>query len=216
MIITGNKILFIKIAFFKLYSILKNLSAKVKYIQTGRPNVYQKLFEIFDIVPGVSLITVALFPSTDNCGVVRYEQSPAQGALYHAAMSEVINLTAYDASGNSASTTISFTLTVRKAKKKSAALSLSEAEPFEGELLAYPNPFKDKFYIEFSLAENAYVKVEIFNALGSKISQIFDGYLEAGQLNRFEYSPNMIPSQLMIYQVTINDKEFRGKVIYNR
>lgn len=157
----------------------------------------------------------AMFPATDACGVARYEQIPAPGTPYHLAANEIILLTAYDASGNSASTTISFMLSVRKLKKKSAGVNL-QPEFLETELLAYPNPFNDRLIIEFGLALESKVKVEIFNAMGLKISQLFEGYMEAGRYSRFEFVPEGLASQLLIYKVTVQDRIYIGKVIYNK
>jgi hypothetical protein len=164
------------------------------------------------VLPDLSV----LFPAKDNCGVVSYSQVPAAGTVYSSATTQLVTLTAYDASGNSASTTVSFSLTVKKSKTKSAEISLVGEELFESELIAYPNPFSNRLNIEFTLAENSKVRIEMFNSIGSKIAQIYEGYLEAGVLNRFEYLPGSEASQLMFYQVTVQDKVFRGKVIYNK
>lgn len=157
-----------------------------------------------------------LFKATDNCGIVSYLQNPAPGTAYNRPTSEAVTLTAFDASGNSATITISFALTVRKAKTKSAQIDILSDDLFESELLAYPNPFREKLYIEFILSESSDVRIEMFNAVGSKISHIFEGYVEAGQLNRFEYLPEREASQMMFYQMTVQNKVFRGKVIYSK
>ena len=83
-------------------------------------------------------------------------------------------------------------------------------------MLVYPNPFSEKLIIEFGLAEGSMVKVEIFNALGSKINQLFEGYLEGGAYSRFEFVPHGLANQLLIYQVTVQNRVYRGKVIYNK
>lgn len=157
----------------------------------------------------------SLFPANDACGVTYYEQVPAPGTPYHQATSETILLTAYDASGNSATTTVSFTLSVRKLKKKSAEIEAG-MELLETELLAFPNPFTDRLNIEFGLTESAMVKVEIYNSMGLRISQLFEGYLDGGVYNRFEFKPHGLASQMLIYQVTVQDKVYHGKVIYTR
>ncbi len=156
------------------------------------------------------------FPANDNCGVLSYTQNPAPGTVYHSATSQTVTLTAIDASGNSSVINISFTLTVRKAKTKSAQMDIHSDGPFEIEPLAYPNPFRDRLYIDFILSESSNVRIEMFNAAGSKIGHIFEGHLESGQLNRFEYIPVREASQLMFYQVTVQDKVFRGKVLYSK
>ena len=157
----------------------------------------------------------AMFPANDPCGIAYYEQIPAPGTPYHLAAGGIIYLTAFDTSGNSSTTTITFTLSVRKPKKKSAEIDLTP-EFLETDLLVYPNPFSEKLIIEFGLAEGSMVKVEIFNALGSKINQLFEGYLEGGAYSRFEFVPHGLANQLLIYQVTVQNRVYRGKVIYNK
>lgn len=86
----------------------------------------------------------------------------------------------------------------------------------EAGLLAYPNPFSNKLNIEFGLTEGAMVKVEVFNAMGLRISRLFEGYIEGGRYNRFEFVPSSLASQMLIYQVTVQDKVYHGKVLYTK
>ncbi|MGH8015131.1 MAG: T9SS type A sorting domain-containing protein [Candidatus Zixiibacteriota bacterium] len=44
----------------------------------------------------------------------------------------------------------------------------------------YPNPFNPETTVEFELAEQCYVKLEIFNVLGEKIAILVDSKLSAG------------------------------------
>ena len=44
----------------------------------------------------------------------------------------------------------------------------------------YPNPFNPSTKIKFDLAKNTNVKLTIFNSLGQKMMNIFDGFKSAG------------------------------------
>jgi len=45
----------------------------------------------------------------------------------------------------------------------------------------YPNPFNSSTTISFTLPERGNVSIQVFNALGQKVENIFDGRLEAGK-----------------------------------
>ena len=45
----------------------------------------------------------------------------------------------------------------------------------------YPNPFNPLTTVSFTLPEPGKVSVQVFNALGQKVEDLFEGYLEAGK-----------------------------------
>lgn len=49
----------------------------------------------------------------------------------------------------------------------------------------YPNPFKHSTTIQFSIPEQAFVKLEVFNSLGEKVSLLVSENLSAGT---YEYN----------------------------
>lgn len=163
------------------------------------------------LMPDFSVI----YSASDNCGVVQYAQIPAVGTPFYAAVSLPVTLTAIDASGNTSSIKINFSLSVSRTKLKSAGVMADEDHP-EFDLMAYPNPFNDRLYIEFGLERDAPVRIEIFNTLGSRVGLLFEGSLPGGTLNRFEYVPGSMARQMLLYQVTIGENVYRGKVQYNR
>ena len=46
---------------------------------------------------------------------------------------------------------------------------------------AYPNPFNPQTMIKYSIPEDDYVKLDVYNLLGEKIHTIVDAYQSAGE-----------------------------------
>lgn len=57
-------------------------------------------------------------------------------------------------------------------------------------LRAYPNPFREKLNIEFSLPEASAVKLEIFSITGQRIAALFEGEAKALQPHLLEFKPH--------------------------
>lgn len=81
----------------------------------------------------------------------------------------------------------------------------------------YPNPFNSSTIIEYSLPENANVKLEIFSLLGRKIAVLFCEYQQAGYY-RFlldaEKAVNINNSGIYIYRITARNFTKSAKMIY--
>jgi len=101
-----------------------------------------------------------------------------------------------------------------KPGKKSAEIEITQFSNQEKQLLIYPNPFTDKVNFEIMLKEPAHVVLEIYTIAGLKLSTLFNGKVEAGVQNRFEYNPEKIPAQVLLYRLRIGDELETGKLIY--
>ena len=101
-----------------------------------------------------------------------------------------------------------------KPGKKSAEIDITQFTNQEKSLLVYPNPFTEKVNLEIMLKEPAMVVLEIFNITGQKLSTLFDGNVDAGLQTRFEYNPEKIPAQVLLYKLRIGDELETGKLIY--
>ncbi len=60
-------------------------------------------------------------------------------------------------------------------------VGIDQANPTKIIITAQPNPFRNSTQIVFELAEAANVKIEIYNAIGSKIATLEDGFLLQGK-----------------------------------
>ncbi len=65
----------------------------------------------------------------------------------------------------------------------------------------YPNPFNPDTIISFSLSNSEVVKVEIFDNLGQKVAEIFNGKAKIG-LNKIKWSAKDIPSGVYYFKLT--------------
>ena len=65
----------------------------------------------------------------------------------------------------------------------------------------YPNPFNPKTKIEFSLAEDSYVTLKIYNSLGLEIETLANKNFRAGK-HEVLFSADNIPSQVLFYCLT--------------
>jgi hypothetical protein len=87
---------------------------------------------------------------------------------------------------------------------------LSKQSP---QVKAFPNPFNDR--IRFTLKSNVSGQgsLELYNTLGQKVKTVFQGYVNANQLQTIEYAvPNSQRSNL-IYVFRVGNEQTTGKLI---
>ncbi len=78
---------------------------------------------------------------------------------------------------------------------------------------AYPNPFTDRIFINFTSPVAGKAVVQIFDMNGRKIAEINKGQVNAYVENRIEYMvPNSARSAI-IYKVTVGTYSFTGRMI---
>ena len=64
----------------------------------------------------------------------------------------------------------------------------------------YPNPFNPSTVIEFSLPEAVHVALNIYNALGQKVTELVNANLEAGWYN-YQWDASNFASGMYIYEL---------------
>ncbi|HXH18235.1 MAG TPA: hypothetical protein VNJ07_04040, partial [Chitinophagales bacterium] len=84
------------------------------------------------------------------------------------------------------------------------------------ELRAYPNPFSDRLNIEFALAEDSRVKLEIFSVTGQKLAVLFEGDVKANELKKLEYSPVSASGGVIIYRLQTEHGAWYDKAVLVR
>lgn len=68
-----------------------------------------------------------------------------------------------------------------------------------------PNPFGRSTAIGFSLAENHYVNLSIYNAAGQRVALLIDAEMQAGE-HRVVFHGDDLPSGVYYYRLRIDDK----------
>lgn len=76
----------------------------------------------------------------------------------------------------------------------------------------YPNPFNPATNINFSIADEGQVKLEIYNMLGEKISTLVNQYLSAGNYSA-DWNSGNLTSGTYIYRLTTNNFSETRKMI---
>jgi hypothetical protein len=72
----------------------------------------------------------------------------------------------------------------------------------------YPNPFNPSTTIEYSLAENSYVRLKIYDSVGSEIAVLVNEYKNAGKYSVVfdaAYLERLLPSGVYFARLTAND-----------
>ena len=68
----------------------------------------------------------------------------------------------------------------------------------------YPNPFNPSTTIQFSIPEQTFVNLEIYNSLGEKISNLVSGETSAGNY-KYEWNAPNLPSGIYFYTLTTDN-----------
>ncbi len=67
----------------------------------------------------------------------------------------------------------------------------------------YPNPFNPTTTIELAIPENGNVEISVYNILGQKVAEVFNGKLDAG-VHRFIFEAKNLSSGVYFYHVKAN------------
>lgn len=76
----------------------------------------------------------------------------------------------------------------------------------------YPNPFNPTTTIEYSIPEKSYVIINVYNAIGQKISTIVEGIREKG-VYRYTFDAQKLQSGVYIYKLETNTKQLTRKML---
>ncbi|KAA9038532.1 hypothetical protein FW778_13310 [Ginsengibacter hankyongi] len=79
---------------------------------------------------------------------------------------------------------------------------------------AYPNPFTDKVTFSITSPVSGKASLDIYDILGQKLHNVYQGYLFAGRGQVIEYAiPSSIYKSTLIYTLKVGDQQVNGKLI---
>jgi hypothetical protein len=76
----------------------------------------------------------------------------------------------------------------------------------------YPNPFNPSTTIQFSIPEQSFVKLEVFNTLGEKVTTLVAEELTSGNYE-YEWNAENLPSGIYLYKLSTNNFSEMKKMI---
>lgn len=76
----------------------------------------------------------------------------------------------------------------------------------------YPNPFNPSTTIEFTLPEDKFVKLKVFDATGKEILSLVNNFLLSGNYS-FDFNGNDLESGIYFYNLTAGNFNSAGKMI---
>lgn len=77
-----------------------------------------------------------------------------------------------------------------------------EEAPLEYQLMQnYPNPFNPETVIKFSVRQTGRARIDVYNAIGQLVANVFDGTAEAGQYYTARLSGIGLPSGMYFYRL---------------
>jgi hypothetical protein len=81
---------------------------------------------------------------------------------------------------------------------------------------AYPNPFRDMVTIEFETSESSHVIVEIYNMVGERIDEVFQGYVDASSLQKVTFRAGNLPPGMYFYNISTSRGTHFNKLILSK
>ena len=76
----------------------------------------------------------------------------------------------------------------------------------------YPNPFNPTTNIKFSIVNNGFVTLSVYNLTGQEIGNLINENMSPGTYN-IEWKPENIPSGVYVYRLTVNGNSLDRKMV---
>ncbi len=85
------------------------------------------------------------------------------------------------------------------------------------ELTVFPNPFTTHTNIQFQVAADDFVTIEVYGIDGQKVAVLFEGYLSAGEQQRFSFNAESLRSGVYLVRMVTDKGESKTlRVVLNR
>ena len=77
----------------------------------------------------------------------------------------------------------------------------------------YPNPFNPSTNIEFTLPENGFVSLKVYNMLGQEVARLFEGEAIAGKIYQRSFEASSLPTGVYVSRLTFGNQNLMQKMI---
>jgi len=77
----------------------------------------------------------------------------------------------------------------------------------------YPNPFNPSTTITFTIPENGYAMLRVYDAVGREVAILFNGYAEAGRYNKVEFETKNLTSGVYYAQLRFKNNVEQKKML---
>ena len=81
---------------------------------------------------------------------------------------------------------------------------------------AYPNPFKEKLNIEFTLPADSRARLEVYNVTGQLLQVLYDGQAKSYRQYHVEFNPVSISGGIVIYRLQTETGSYYDKAVMVR
>ena len=148
-----------------------------------------------------STISVSVNVNTDPSATVRLQSTTSGGA---------VNIDYLTVTNSSAAECTSTGTQGRTAQSAVTVRNLDKAEA--AALQVFPNPFKERTLIKFSLSAHDFVNFDLYNSSGIKVKEYHFGRLSAGD-HQVEVDGKQLQAGIYLYRATINGENVSGKLL---
>ena len=94
------------------------------------------------------------------------------------------------------------------------ATSIQEIELSpEPKVTAAPNPFNNKVRFSIKSAISGQGSLDLYNMMGQKVTNVFSGFVDAGQVKNIDYNAQGTSSANLIYVFRVGDQRVTGKIL---
>ncbi|HMG89630.1 MAG TPA: hypothetical protein VK589_06210 [Chryseolinea sp.] len=86
-------------------------------------------------------------------------------------------------------------------------------EEISFKLDVYPNPFADKLNFEWTATANDYVRIEILDKFGNRMTTMYEGSVSKGQHYTFDWTASGLRERIYYYRFTSSTNSAYGKLV---
>jgi hypothetical protein len=77
----------------------------------------------------------------------------------------------------------------------------------------YPNPFNPNTTIQFTVPQNGFTRLRIYNVIGQEVANLFNGPAEVGKLNIVKFEASSLPSGLYFSVLEFGSQRLTSKMV---